>query len=127
MTENQDPDFESMSYAELAEWQYAHREELDDEFERGEYEPVEVEISPNLEVTRSFRLPAIDAELIDQAVERSGLSRSEWIRDVLLAAAKGEGDSPVSKVDLQQALELLHRVENLVDPAHQHVAHRQAS
>jgi hypothetical protein len=51
MTERNDPDFSKMTDAELADWQYAHRDELDAEWERGEYEPVELELEPTFEVT----------------------------------------------------------------------------
>lgn len=117
MIERSEPDFSRMSDAELAEWQYAHRDELDDEMRRGEYEPVEMHIEPTFEVTRSFRLPAVDAQLIDEAAERSGLSRSEWIRGVLLAAARRDAEPVITRVELQRVAELLRTAERLVDPA----------
>ncbi|MER6990898.1 ribbon-helix-helix protein, CopG family [Saccharopolyspora hirsuta] len=48
-------------------------------------------------MTRSFPLPAADARLIDEAAERSGLSRSERIRGVAAStggALGGTGTSP---------------------------------
>jgi hypothetical protein len=33
-----------MTDAELADWQYEHRDELDAQWQRGEYEPVELEL-----------------------------------------------------------------------------------
>lgn len=65
-----------MTDAELAEWQYAHRDEL----ESGEGDEVDVEISPQLSVTISFRLPGAEADAIREAAGDAGLSLSEWIR-----------------------------------------------
>ena len=71
-----------MTEAELAEWQYAHRDELESE----EGEEVEVEISPQLSVTISFRLPGAEADAIREAARDAGLSLSEWIRQACAAA-----------------------------------------
>ena len=65
-----------MSDAELAEWQYAHRSELPSTSD----EEVAVEISPQLRVTISFRLPGHEANAIREAARDGGLSLSEWIR-----------------------------------------------
>ncbi|TVR31083.1 MAG: hypothetical protein EA388_13915 [Nitriliruptor sp.] len=62
--------------AELAEWQYAHRDELDSE----QGEEVEVDISPHLSVTLSFRLPGAEADAIRQAAKDAGMTLSEWVR-----------------------------------------------
>lgn len=66
----------NMTDAELAEWQYAHRDEL----ESDEGEEVELEISPQLSVTISFRLPGAEADAIREAARDAGVSLSEWIR-----------------------------------------------
>ena len=65
-----------MTDAELAEWQYAHRDEL----ESAADEEVEIEISPQLSVTISFRLPGHEADAIREAARDAGVSLSEWIR-----------------------------------------------
>jgi len=62
--------------AELAEWQYAHRDELDSE----QGEEIEVDISPHLSVTLSFRLPGAEADAIRQAAKDAGVTLSEWVR-----------------------------------------------
>lgn len=124
MTDRNEPDFANMTDAELAEWQYAHKDELDAEWEQGDYEPVDVELAPTFEVTRSFRLPVTDARLIDEAAERAGTSRSEWIRRTLLAAARPSADSVISQADLRRVADLLRSAEALVEPA---VEERKAS
>jgi hypothetical protein len=62
--------------AELAQWQYAHRDQLDSEHG----EEVDVDISPQLSVTISFRLPGAEADAIRQAAEDAGMTLSEWVR-----------------------------------------------
>ncbi|MDR7300948.1 ribbon-helix-helix protein, CopG family [Haloactinomyces albus] len=124
MTERNEPEFANMTDAELAEWQYAHKDELDAEWEQGDYEPVEVELAPTFEVTRSFRLPVADARLIDEAAERAGTSRSEWIRRTLLAAARPSTETAISQADLRRVADLLRSAEALVEPA---VGERRAS
>jgi hypothetical protein len=76
------PDLDAMTDAELAQWQYEHREELDEE----EGEPVDVEISSNLTVTMSFRLPGSEADAIRQAAREAGMSLSAWIRQACAEA-----------------------------------------
>jgi hypothetical protein len=73
---------DDMTDAELAEWQYAHRDEL----ESAEGEEVEVEISPHLSVTISFRLPGAEADAIREAARDAGVSLSEWIRQACAEA-----------------------------------------
>lgn len=90
-----------MTEAELAEWQYANRNELDAE----EGEPVEVSVSPQLSVTMSFRLPGSEADAIREAARTAGMSLSEWIRQALAsAAASPEEDEPVRELDLEAEL-----------------------
>ncbi len=69
----------AMTDAELARWQYAHRDQLDAEAEDGE--PVEIDISPQMAVTMSFRLPSAEAESIRTAAKGQGITLSEFIRD----------------------------------------------
>lgn len=119
-----DPDFANMTDAELAEWQYAHKDELDAEWAQGNYESVDVELAPTFEVTRSFRLPIADAHLIDEAAQRAGTSRSDWIRRTLLAAARPSAEPGISRADLRRVADLLRSAEALVEPA---VGDRRAS
>lgn len=72
-----------MTDAELAQWQYAHRDELEAE----EGEPVHAEISPQLSVTLSFRVPGSEADAIREAAHEAGMSMSEWIRQACALAA----------------------------------------
>lgn len=74
---------DQLSEAELAEWQYAHRDELDSE--QGEL--VDVEISPHVSVTMSFRLPGTEADAIRRAAADAGVTMSEWIREACSNAA----------------------------------------
>lgn len=100
-----------MSEAELAEWQYAHRQELDAE----EGELVDVEISPQLSVTMSFRLPGAEADGIREAADAADMTLSEWIRQACDVALDPAGDgSRRQKVDEElvkanQLVELLGR------------------
>lgn len=81
-----DQNLNEISEAELAEWQYAHRDELDAE----EGELVDVEISPQLSVTMSFRLPGAEADAIREAARSAGTSLSEWIRQACADALDRE-------------------------------------
>jgi hypothetical protein len=74
---------DQMTDAELAQWQYAHRDELEAE----EGEPVHAEISPQLSVTLSFRVPGSEADAIREAAHEAGMSMSEWIRQACALAA----------------------------------------
>lgn len=62
--------------AELAEWQYAHRDEFD--ADRGE--EIDANVSPHLSVTISFRLPGDETDAIRQAARDAGMTLSEWVR-----------------------------------------------
>jgi len=81
-------DLRDLSEAELAEWQYAHRQELD--AENGEV--VDVEISPQLSVTMSFRLPGAEADAIREAADAADMTLSEWIRSACAEALDSDGD-----------------------------------
>lgn len=99
-----------MTEAELAEWQYAHRDELGSD----EGEEVEVEISPQLSVTISFRLPGREADAIRVAARDAEVSLSQWIRQ-----ACAEGLSPDETASSQRALQaelrdVTHELEALV-------------
>ncbi|MGI8309693.1 plasmid mobilization protein [Saccharopolyspora hattusasensis] len=96
---NNEPDFENMTDAEIADWQYAHRDELDEDLENAE--EVEVEVVKPLSVTTSFRMSTDEASTLREAVRKSGLTQSEWIRQVCLLAAGAQ--SPVGTTSEQGA------------------------
>ncbi|QIZ35619.1 hypothetical protein [Saccharopolyspora sp. ASAGF58] len=73
---NNEPDFENMTDAEIADWQYAHRDELDEDLENAE--EVEVEVVKPLSVTTSFRMSTDEASTLREAVKKSGL-RDCWV------------------------------------------------
>lgn len=93
-------DLDQMTEAELAEWQYAHRDELDAE----EGEPVHADISPQLSVTLSFRLPGAEADAIREAAREAGMSMSEWIRQTCAVVAAPE-DAAAQAREAQGALD----------------------
>ncbi|MGH3942562.1 MAG: plasmid mobilization protein [Pseudonocardiaceae bacterium] len=80
------PNFDTMTDAELANYHYTHRDSpLGDE---ADLEDIEVEIAHPLSVSMSFRLPPEEASAIRQAAAQVGISRSDWIRGVCSAAAE---------------------------------------
>ncbi len=85
------PDFDTMTDAELADYQYAHRD--DPLGAEADLLDVEMEIARPLSVSMSFRLPPQEASAIRAAAERSGMTMSDWIRGVCAAA---EGTAPVA-------------------------------
>jgi hypothetical protein len=107
-------DFDDMTDAELAEWQYAHRDELDAE----EGEPVDAEISPQLSVTLSFRAPGAEADAIREAARHAGMSMSEWIRQACAVAAAPD----VAAVQAREAQGALDEVVRLVRSAQRRMA-----
>jgi hypothetical protein len=93
-------DLNEMTDAEFAEWQYAHRDELDAE----EGEPVDVEFAPQVSVTMSFRLSGAEADAIRDAAKDAGVSVSEWIRGVCAEAVDpDEGTSARRDVETELA------------------------
>ncbi|MDP8929636.1 MAG: hypothetical protein M3O70_13950 [Actinomycetota bacterium] len=91
-------DLDELSEAKLAEWQYAHREELDAD----EGELVEAEVSPQFSVTMSFRLPGNEADAIREAAREAGMTLSEWIRQACADAAEPSQDgSRRHQVDIE--------------------------
>lgn len=86
------PDFDTMTDAELADYQYAHRD--DPLGAEADLLDVEMEIAHPLSVSMSFRLPPQEASAIRAAAERSGMTMSDWIRGVCAGAA--EGTAPVA-------------------------------
>ncbi|MGH3545579.1 MAG: plasmid mobilization protein [Mycobacteriales bacterium] len=69
---------EHLTDAEVADWQYAHRAEMDVDLEVGEI--IAVEYPETISVTMSFRAPAQEAQAIRHAAAERGMSLSEWIR-----------------------------------------------
>lgn len=79
-------DYAFLTEAQLADWQYAHMDELD----AIEGEPVEFEVSPNLSLVMSFRLSGEEAEAIRLAAKAAGMTLSEWIRSACADAIRAD-------------------------------------
>lgn len=107
-------DLDEMTEAELAEWQYAHRDELDSD----EGEAVDADISPQLSVTLSFRVPGAEADAIRQAAREAGLSMSEWIRRTCAVAAAPDA----AAAQAREAQESLDEAVRLVQTAQRRMA-----
>lgn len=106
-------DFETMTDAELADYQYAHRDTpLGAD---ADLEDVEVEIAHPFSVSMSFRLPAHEAEAIRSAAEQAGMSVSDWIRGVCSAAASEDASVdapvPVQRVNMTKARRLVAELD----------------
>lgn len=119
------PDFDTMTDAELAAYQYSHREDpLGNE---ADLEDVEVEIAHPLSVSLSFRLPPEEASAIRVAAERAGMSLSDWIRRVCGAAATADAalDAPVprQRVNIAKARRLLAALDRELNRAVEQVEH----
>ncbi|MCA1676578.1 MAG: hypothetical protein LC799_31860 [Actinobacteria bacterium] len=119
------PDFDTMTDAELAAYQYSHREDpLGDE---ADLEKVEVEIAHPLSVSMSFRLPPEEASAIRAAAERAGMSMSDWIRGVCTAAAQADApiDAPVphQRVNIAKARRLLAELDGELNRAVEQAEH----
>lgn len=105
---------DQMTDAELAEWQYAHRDELEAE----DGEPVHAEISTQLSVTLSFRVPGSEADTIREAAREAGMSMSEWIRRACAVAAAPDS----AAAQAQEAQEALDEAVRLVQIAQRRMA-----
>lgn len=119
------PDFDTMTDAELADYQYTHREDpLGDD---ADLEEIEVEIAHPLSVSMSFRLPPEEASAIRTAAEQAGMSMSDWIRGVCAAAAQGDApvDAPVprQRVNIAKARRLLAQLDRELNRAVEGVEH----
>lgn len=88
-----------LTEAALAEWQYAHREELDSE--QGEL--VEFDFARQVSVTMSFRLSGAEADSIREAAREAGMTLSEWIRQAAADAIR-PGDPSDSRPDVDDEL-----------------------
>ena len=117
-----DSNHDEMTEAELAEWHYAHREELDAE----EGEEVELESSPQPSVTISFRLPGAEADAVRSAADEADLTLSEWIRQACADAldpGTPETSRRVAQAELRRATREVRALARRLDNA----ARRQAA
>lgn len=90
---------DDMTEEQLADWQYAHRQQMDAD----EGDEVDVDISPRLSVTMSFRLPADEADAIRTTASRAGMTLSDWIRRACAAAVQ-EDETRTSLTPVVQQL-----------------------
>lgn len=98
-----------LTEGELAAWQYDHRAELDAE----EGEKVEVDISPHLSVTLSFRLPGAEADAIRRAATAAGMSLSEWIRQACSDALNPDRQARSHRAVQTELRDATHQLEEL--------------
>ncbi|MEU6131968.1 hypothetical protein ABZ805_22575 [Saccharopolyspora sp. NPDC047091] len=102
-----------------AEWVQRHREELEADFD--DAEEIVVEVAQPLNVSTSFRMSREEAVAIREAATGAGLSQSEWIRTVCVAAAH-RTTAPVAGISAFEARKLrslLEQAERIVWPATQ--------
>lgn len=102
-----------------ADWVQQHREELDADFEAAE--EVEFDLARPLSVSTSLRMSQEEAKAIRDAADSAGLSQSEWIRTVCVAAANRR-QAPVTGISAFEARKLrtlLEQAERIVWPATQ--------
>lgn len=107
------PDFSTMTDAEIAEWQYAHRDELDAELDSDEYETVDASPTKDVATVTSFRMPPGELEQIRVAARAEGLTMSEWIRNACTAAL----GRPTPMPDRAHIIELLDVLRRTVEEA----------
>lgn len=107
------PDFSAMTDAEIAEWQYAHRDQLDAELETDDYETVDATRAKNVATVTSFRMPPGELEQIRVAARAEGLTMSEWIRN----ACKTALGRPAPIPDRAHIIELLDVLRRTVEEA----------
>jgi uncharacterized protein (DUF1778 family) len=100
-----------MTDAELADYQYAHR----DDPLGAEADLEEVEIAHPLSVSMSFRLPPHEASAIRAAAEQAGMNVSDWIHGVCSAAAGKDAPVdapvPVQRVNMTKARRLVAELD----------------
>lgn len=102
-----------MTDAEIAEWQYAHRDELDAELDSDEYETVEATPTKDVATVTSFRMPPGELEQIRLAARAEGLTLSEWIRNACKAAL----GRPAAMPERAHIIELLDVLRRTVEEA----------
>lgn len=76
--------------AELAQWQYDHRAQLDADAEVDEVVE-DLEITAEVSITMSFRLPGTEADAIRETAAARGQTLTEFIRSACRAAVDGVG------------------------------------
>jgi hypothetical protein len=102
------PDFSTMSDAEIADWQYAHKDDLDDALVGDDYERVDARPATNAAVVTSFRMPPGELEEIRSASDAAGLTLSEWIRSACKAAL-GRPAPSLDRAELTRLLQAARR------------------
>jgi hypothetical protein len=107
------PDFSTMSDAEIADWQYAHRDELDEALDSDDYEVVDAEPAKDVATVTSFRMPPGELEQIRIAAKAEGMTMSEWIRNACKAALGRPAPTP----DRAHIIELLDVLRRTVEEA----------
>jgi uncharacterized protein (DUF1778 family) len=105
-----------MTDAQMADWHYAHKAELDAHMDQDEEIPVEY--GEKISITMSFRLPAEEADVIRHAASDAHISLSEWIRTACKKVAGQVVSQPRNK-ELDAAINTLVRdVDRLRQVAH---------
>lgn len=104
----QEPDFDSTSEAERAEWLYENRdsltvEDLDREFV----------IAPDVSAVVSVRIPSGQLGVIESAARNAGMPLSTYIRQAALATAHA--------VNLEKARKDLTRIRTAVSDLERHL------
>lgn len=107
------PDFSTMTDAEIAKWQYEHRDELDAELDADDYETVDATPAKDVATVTSFRMPPGELEQIRLAARADGLTMSEWIRN----ACKSALGRPTPMPDRAHIIELLDVLRRTVEEA----------
>lgn len=109
------PDFSTMTDTEIADWQYAHRDELDAELDSDEYETVDASPTKDVATVTSFRMPPGELEQIRVAARAQGVTMSEWIR----SACKAALGTPAAMPERAHIIELLDVLRRTVEEADQ--------
>ncbi len=107
------PDLSTMTDAEVADWQYAHRDELDAELDTQDCETVDAAPAKDVATVTSFRMPPGELEQIRMAARAEGLTMSEWIRN----ACKVALGRPPSLPDRAHIIDLLDVLRRTVEEA----------
>lgn len=107
------PDFTTMNDAEIADWQYAHRRELDAAIDTDDYETVGAVPAKEPATVTSFRMPPGELEQIRAAAAAEGVTMSEWIRHACTSAL----GVPSAVPDRAHIIELLSALRRTLDEA----------
>lgn len=106
------PDFSTMTDAEIADWQYAHRDELDAAIDSDDDdEPVAASPAKDVATVTSFRMPPGELEQIRVAATAEGVTMSEWIRNACTTAL----GRPTPMPDRAHIIELLDVLRRTVE------------